>query len=37
MSFCTDNAAMIAMSGFFLKKKGKFADLFVSAQARLRM
>ena len=37
MSFCTDNAAMIAMSGFFLEKKGKFADLFVSAQARLRM
>ena len=37
MSFCTDNAAMIAMSGFFLEKEGKFADLSVSAQARLRM
>ena len=37
MSFCTDNAAMIAMSGFFLEKEGIFADLSISAQARLRM
>ena len=37
ISFCTDNAAMIAMSGFFLEKEGVFADLSVSAQARLKM
>jgi len=37
MSFCTDNAAMIAMSGFFLEKEGIFSDLSVSAKARLRM
>ena len=37
MSFCTDNAAMIAMSGYFLEKEGVFADLSVCAQARLKM
>ena len=37
MSFCTDNAAMIAMSGFFLEKEGKFSDLEVSASARITM
>ena len=37
MSFCTDNAAMIAMSGFFLEKEGKFSDLEISASARITM
>ena len=37
LELCTDNAAMIAMSGFFLEKEGIFSDLSVSAKARLRM
>ncbi len=37
ISFCTDNAAMIAMSGYFLEMEERFADLSVSAQARLKM
>ena len=35
--YCTDNAAMIAMSGLFLEKEGKFSDLEVSASARITM
>jgi N6-L-threonylcarbamoyladenine synthase len=33
--FCTDNAAMIAITGKFLYEKGLFADQSVSALARL--
>lgn len=33
--YCTDNAAMIAITGKFLFEKGEFADQSVSAQARL--
>jgi N6-L-threonylcarbamoyladenine synthase len=35
--FCTDNAAMIAMSGYFMEKQGLFANLSVSAKARIPM
>mgnify|MGYP000396757623 CR=1 FL=1 len=34
-SYCTDNAAMIAMAGKFLFESGVRADQSVSAQARL--
>ena len=34
ISYCTDNAAMIAMSGKFMEEKGCFADLSTSASAR---
>jgi N6-L-threonylcarbamoyladenine synthase len=34
-SYCTDNAAMIAITGKFLYEKGLFADQSVSAVARL--
>lgn len=34
-SYCTDNAAMIAITGKFLYEKGLFADQTVSAVARL--
>jgi N6-L-threonylcarbamoyladenine synthase len=37
MSYCTDNAAMIAMSGKFMEEKGVFADLSTSASARIPM
>ena len=37
MSFCTDNAAMIAMSGLFLEREGRFSNLEVSASARITM
>lgn len=33
--YCTDNAAMIAITGKFLYEKGRFADQSVSAAARL--
>jgi len=33
--YCTDNAAMIAITGKFLYEKGEFADQSVSALARL--
>ena len=35
ISYCTDNAAMIAMSGYFMEKEEKFTDLGTSATARL--
>jgi N6-L-threonylcarbamoyladenine synthase len=34
-SYCTDNAAMIAMAGKFLFEQGVHADQSISAQARL--
>tara|TARA_B110000037_G_scaffold59622_1_gene73004 strand:+ start:4137 stop:5171 length:1035 start_codon:yes stop_codon:yes gene_type:complete len=37
ISYCTDNAAMIAMSGKFMEEKGFFADLSTSASARIPM
>tara|TARA_B100001287_G_scaffold46061_3_gene35142 strand:- start:1289 stop:2323 length:1035 start_codon:yes stop_codon:yes gene_type:complete len=37
IEFCTDNAAMIAMSGYFMEKEGLFSDLSVSAEARIPM
>ena len=37
ISYCTDNAAMIAMSGKFMEEKGIFADLSTSASARIPM
>jgi N6-L-threonylcarbamoyladenine synthase len=33
--YCTDNAAMIAISGYFLYQKGIFVDQSVSAKARM--
>jgi N6-L-threonylcarbamoyladenine synthase len=33
--FCTDNAAMIAMTGYFMYQKKMFTDQSVSAQARM--
>ncbi|MBI3238759.1 MAG: tRNA (adenosine(37)-N6)-threonylcarbamoyltransferase complex transferase subunit TsaD, partial [Flavobacteriia bacterium] len=33
--YCTDNAAMIAITGKFLYEKGQFTDQSVSALARL--
>ncbi len=33
--YCTDNAAMIAMAGYFLFASQKFSDLKVSPQARM--
>ena len=35
--FCTDNAAMIAITGKFMYEKGLFADQSVSAMARLKI
>ena len=35
--FCTDNAAMIAISGYFMEKENLFTDLTVSASARINM
>ena len=35
ISFSTDNAAMVAMSGWFLEKENIFSDLSTSATARL--
>jgi N6-L-threonylcarbamoyladenine synthase len=37
IEFCTDNAAMIAISGYFMEKEKLFADLSVSAKARIPM
>ena len=37
INYCTDNAAMIAMSGKFMEEKGYFADLSTSASARIPM
>ena len=37
ISYCTDNAAMVAMSGKFMEEKGYFADLSTSASARIPM
>jgi N6-L-threonylcarbamoyladenine synthase len=34
ISYCTDNAAMIAMSGYFMEKEKKFTDLSTTATAR---
>jgi len=34
--YCTDNAAMIAVTGRFLYEENKFSDQSVSAQARLK-
>ena len=34
--YCTDNAAMIAMAGYFKFKAGEFSDLSVTPDARLR-
>lgn len=34
-SYCTDNAAMIAITGRYMFLEGKFADQTVSAQARI--
>ena len=34
ISYCTDNAAMIAMTGYFMEKEKKFTDLSTSAAAR---
>lgn len=33
--YCTDNAAMIAITGYFMFQKGVFADQRVSAKARM--
>ena len=33
--YCTDNAAMIAMSGYFLYQKGIFANQHISPKARI--
>ena len=33
--YCTDNAAMIAMSGYFLYQKGIFASQDISPKARI--
>ena len=33
--FCTDNAAMIAMTGYFMYQEKMFTDQSVSAQARM--
>lgn len=33
--YCTDNAAMIAIAGYFMYQKGIFADQSVSAKARM--
>jgi N6-L-threonylcarbamoyladenine synthase len=32
--YCTDNAAMIAMTGYYKFRAGQFVDLSVSASAR---
>lgn len=37
MEFCTDNAAMIAMSGYFLEKEGLFTGLDATPSARIPM
>lgn len=34
--YCTDNAAMIAISGLFMYREQQFTDQHVSAQARIR-
>ena len=33
--YCTDNAGMIAITGYFMYKEGLFSDQHVSATARL--
>ena len=35
LGYCTDNAAMIAMSGWFLEKENIYSDLSATAAARL--
>ena len=37
IEFCTDNAAMIAISGYFMEKEKLFTDLSVCASARINM
>lgn len=37
LEYCTDNAAMIAMAGYFKYLKGDFASLDVAASARIEM
>jgi N6-L-threonylcarbamoyladenine synthase len=34
LEYCTDNAAMIAITGYYKYLAGHFADLSVSASAR---
>lgn len=36
MEFCTDNAAMIAITGYFMYQKKLFVDQTISADARLK-
>jgi N6-L-threonylcarbamoyladenine synthase len=35
--YCTDNAAMIGMAGYFKFKRGEFSDLTVTPEARLQL
>ncbi len=37
LEYCTDNAAMIAMAGYFKYLKGEFAPLNITAEARIDM
>ncbi len=37
IDYCTDNAAMIAMSGLFMEKEKLFTDLSIGAKARINM
>lgn len=37
LEYCTDNAAMIASSGYFLYKKGKRSELTLNAKPNLRL
>jgi N6-L-threonylcarbamoyladenine synthase len=36
MEFCTDNAAMIAITGYYMYQKKLFVDQSISADARLK-
>ncbi len=36
MEFCTDNAAMIAITGYYMYQKKQFVDQSISANARLK-
>ena len=37
IDYCTDNAAMIAMSGLFMEKEKLYTDLSIGAKARINM
>lgn len=37
ISYCTDNAAMIAMAGFYKYEKGEFAEQDIAPMARMKM